>query len=263
MRELQKWLEAEIALFPAEVSLLMVDMNTDGDILNFNAEKAISSASTIKLPILITLFEKIENGEIDINQKIALPSTELLPDSEVFEKENICDAYTVFELAYWMITKSDNTATNLLIELVSMQSVNKTCKNLGASSTILQRKMLDFDALKAGQNNFTSACDQYILYTHIYKLAQQSELWQKAFSTLLAQRGKDTFMRYLTTTIPIAHKLGGLDYVSHDAGLFLHNEKPFYLGIFTWDGPSLDGDDAQRKFIGKLAKKIYNTYICD
>ena len=57
----------------------------------------------------------------------------------------------------------------------------------------------------------------------------------------------------------VPHKPGGLDHLSHDAGIFLMKERPFYLGIFTWDGPALDGQPQQNQFIGKLSRMVYDA----
>ena len=42
-----------------------------------------------------------------------------------------------------------------------------------------------------------------------------------------------------------AHKTGELDGVTHDAGVFFQGERGYYLGIFTWEGPSPDGDGTE------------------
>ena len=57
-----------------------------------------------------------------------------------------------------------------------------------------------------------------------------------------------------------AHKTGGLDGVAHDCGLFLSLKRPLFVGVFTWNGPSPDGDPGQRKFIGRLGKAIFDYY---
>ena len=259
--QLDAFLAQEIAAFPAQVSLLMVDLERDTPLHAFRPEEVVSSASTIKLPILLTLFEGIEAGRWTLRQPISLDPEEILPDTAVFEPENRRPDYPLLELAYWMITDSDNTATNRLIRLVGMDAVNDLCRRWGAPDTSLQRAMLDWNAIQAGRNNWTSAWDQYRLYAQLYRRAkrEQPAPWTFALDTLLRQRCQDAFLRYLNGPITVAHKTGELDHVSHDAGLFLDG-RPYYLGIFTWDGPALDGEPQQKRFIGRLSKAIYETY---
>ncbi len=62
-----------------------------------------------------------------------------------------------------MISVSDNTAANLLIDRLGMDAVNGGFRELGLSGTVLGRKMLDFEAKKAGKDNFTTAGDMAVV----------------------------------------------------------------------------------------------------
>jgi len=42
-------------------------------------------------------------------------------------------------------------------------------------------------------------------------------------------------------------------------GIFLTDDRPYYLGIFTWDGPALDGQPQQNRLIGQLSRMIYDA----
>ena len=121
--------------------------------------------------------------------------------------------------------------------------------------------MLDWDAVAAGKNNYTSAADQERIYWALYRgTILTHDLQEKALDMLRRQRCNDSFLRYIPQPVVVAHKTGGLDHVNHDAGIFELFSHPFYLGIFTWDGPALDGQPDQKRFIGKLAKQIYEIY---
>lgn len=258
---LHQWLAAEIAAFPGQVSLLMVDLKSGETRHAFQPDAVVTSASTIKLPILLTVMEGVQRGAYALRQPVAVPDSAILPDTTVFEPENRRETYPLLELLYWMITLSDNTATNVLIDLVGMEAVNGLCHRWGAAHTKLQRKMLDFAAQTAGRDNVTTAHDQYVLYAGLYERAHSQEgPWTVALDTLLRQRCQDAFLRYLNGPVTVAHKTGGLDHVHHDAGLFLSAQAPYYLGCFTWDGPSLDGQPEQARFLGKIARRIYDFY---
>jgi len=71
----------------------------------------------------------------------------------------------------------------------------------------------------------------------------------------------DAALRYLPYPVDFAHKTGELDGVTHDAGVFFQGSGGYYLGIFTWEGPSPDGDPEQKRYIGRLARAIYETYL--
>ncbi len=254
--ELIDWLEKEIAAFPCKTSLLMMDLQRDTELLNHNGDAVVTSASTIKVPILMTALDMASRNELSMDQMV--PIGTVLDDTEVFEPENLQESYTLLELLEWMIVESDNTATNAIIDLIGMDAVNAFCDRVGVTDTRLQRKMLDFESQKAGRDNVTSARDQFKLYSLFSWCAKRDALWQTGMELLYRQRSQEVFLRYLCGPLSVAHKTGGLDGVTHDAGLFMNCENPFYLGIFTWDGPSLDGHPEQKRFIGKLTKQIYN-----
>lgn len=58
-----------------------------------------------------------------------------------------------------MIIQSDNSATNILIDKLGMASVNRMIKKLDCPDMVLQRKMMDFEAVKQGRQNYTSVTD--------------------------------------------------------------------------------------------------------
>ena len=254
-QELIDWLEAEIAAFPCKTSLLMMDLTRGVELLNHDGDAQVSSAYTIKVPILMTALDQCARNNLSMDQMVPIPTP--FEDTTVFEPENLQSEYTLMELLEWMIINSDNTATNAVIDLLGMDTVNEFVTRIGAEKTVLQRKMLDFEAKAAGRDNLTSARDQFKFYSLFAWCAKRDALWQEGMEMLYRQRDDSSFRRYLCGPLSLAHKTGGLDHVTHDAGLFMNNENPFYRGIFTCDGPSMDGQPEQHRYIGKLAKKIY------
>lgn len=168
----------------------------------------------------------------------------------------------LWELLYWMIAESDSTATNLVIDLLGFQRINDYAQSiLGLKQTHCARKMLDPEAIAAGKENYTSAADQERLYWALYRGTILSHGTQEtALDMLRRQRHMDAFLRYIPQSATVARKDGVLDHISHDSGIFELVTHSFYLGIFTWDGPSLSGQPEQQQFIGKLTRQIYELY---
>lgn len=258
--ELDRSLKSELAAFPGSTSLLVADLATGQVRHRWQPEVQVVAASTIKVPILLAALERVRQGWLCLEQTIPLPPQAVLPDTTVFDRGE--EHYSLWELLYWMIAVSDNTATNVVLDLVGLEWVNVYATTaLGLTSTLCQRKMLDWDAIAAGRNNYTSAADQFALYR---KLCAGDiltpPLVETALDLLLRQRSMDAILRYLPQRVDLAHKTGELDHISHDAGVFLRESGSYFLGLFTWDGPSPDGDPAQKRYIGRLARAIYETY---
>lgn len=256
--DLKARVQGEIAAFPCQTSLLLTDLGRGETLLDLNGAVRCVAASTIKVPILLCALEEVRLGKQTLEDLIAVPADQTLPDTEVFERG--VEAYTLWELLYWMIVESDNTATNVVLNALGFDAVNAYAHGvLGLSDTVCQRKMLDFGAVQAGRNNFTSATDQGRMYGLLHRGdILTPALRETALDMLRRQRSMDLFLRYIPHPVTVAHKTGGLDFLNHDAGIFYLPTGDFYLGIFTWDGPSAEGDSRQKQFIGRLAKMIYD-----
>lgn len=258
---LQNYAENEIRDTEANVSLLVYDFMKQEPLLSFQPERRLVSASTIKTQIMLAVFDRVQKGALSLTQRIPVPCREILEDTEVFNcGQKDCP---LEELVTWMIINSDNTATNLLIELLGMEAINASIRALGLRETVLERKMLDWDAIKAGRNNYTSARDQLLTFNRLYKNAILTpELCGLAADILRRQRDCSLALRYLCPPgVTFAHKTGGLDHLNHDCGVFRIPGHTYYFGCFVTDAV----DDTEKnpvagRLIGRLSKAVYEYY---
>lgn len=259
---MSNWLNQTMDAFPAKSALYWVDLTTGKPLAAIRENTKVVSASTIKLPVLCCALQGVLDGEYDLQQFVPISASDFCDDTHVFEPEYRQDGATLWEMLYWMIVSSDNTATNAVLSLLTFDRINAYCASLGLQQTSAHRKMLDFEAVKAGRNNYTSPADQYRVYKLLYDGAILTpELREVAFDFLSRVRHLDGLQRYLPQKVTVLHKPGGLDHLNHDAGIFLVEGKPYYLGVFTWDGPALDGDPDQVRLIGKLSRAIYDYTV--
>lgn len=258
LTDLQDYAENEIKDAEANVSLLVYDFTNEKTLLSFGAERKAVSASTIKTLILLTALDLVQKGKLTLEQRIPVPCQEVLEDTEVFNcGQKDCP---LEELLTWMIINSDNTATNILIGLLGMDVVNAYCASLGLKSTVLERKMLDWDAIKAGRNNYTSAADQLTVFSMLYhKSILTPELCALALDILKRQRDYSMALRYLCSPdITFAHKTGGLDHLNHDTGIFYLSERDYYFGCFVTDAVSdTEENPVAKRLIARLSKAVY------
>ena len=255
--ELHDYIENEINYADANVSLLVYDFSKDKTLLSFGAERKVVSASTIKTPIMLAALDLVQKGKFLLEQRIAVPSKEILKDTTVFDRGQ--KDTTLEELLTWMMINSDNTATNVLIELLGMEAINSYCVALGLKNTVLMRKMLDWGAIEAGRNNYTSAADQLIIFSKLYHATVLTpELCGLALSILKRQRDFSSALRYLCSAdITFAHKTGGLDYLNHDTGIFYLPGHNYYFGCFVTDAMSeTDENPVAKRLIGRLSKAV-------
>ncbi len=222
---------------------------------NEEAQAQVPSASMIKVLLMADIFAKIEAGELALDQLIAVSDEAKIPGGII--NELTIDEYTIQDLLVLMITLSDNTATNVLIDLTTFDSVNALAQKLDLPKTKLQRKMLDFEAAKAGRQNYTSALDMNRLFL---MLARGEVISPDADAAMVAilRRNQDnhSLKRYIHEDTIIAHKSGWLDNLEHETGIFEFPVATCVLTIFTWDYPS---NGEARDFIGNFTKDWYDS----
>lgn len=256
---LNVWLNETLNAFPAKSALYWVDLTSNTPLAAIRETERVVSASTIKVPVLCCALQGVLDGDYTLDQFVPIGDGNLCEDTEVFEPGYRQDGASLWEMLYWMIVESDNTATNAVLSLLTFERINAYCASLGLTQTSVQRKMLDFAAVEAGRNNYTSLSDQFILYQHLYDgTILNAELRAVAMDFLARVRHMDALQRYIPDNVTVLHKPGGLDHLSHDAGIFLVEGKPYFLGIFTWDGPAMDGEPQQNRLIGQLSRAVYD-----
>ncbi|HEU5430777.1 MAG TPA: serine hydrolase, partial [Thermomicrobiales bacterium] len=114
-----------------------------GETIAVNADATIATASTIKAPILIELFRQVEAARVSLDDRYQATEAVRAPGSGILRDLSLDVELSVRDFATLMIVVSDNTATNLLIDLVGLDSVNRTLADLGFERTRLLRR-LDF-----------------------------------------------------------------------------------------------------------------------
>ena len=153
--QLKEKLEELPALYPGmKFKAFYVDVDT-GDYVDVGGQEALPAASTIKLPILLAFFEEIDKGNIDPNQTVAMQKSQVADGSGEMELSPPGTQFTALEVATQMIVNSDNTATNMMIDLLGGAEVlNQRFTSYGLEETQLSNQLPDIEGL-----NKTSARD--------------------------------------------------------------------------------------------------------
>ena len=180
------------------------------------------SASLIKTPIMLCALEEVEKGLLTLDTRIAVQPCHCVGD-EAPVIQNGRDVPLAVLLEY-MITDSNNSATNVLIDLLGMDKINAFSQRIGLRDTLLRRHMLDFESARQGRENLTSASDMLYLYTLLFKQEVLTPfMCETALPILLRQHDKELLM-FSNPALKAAHKTGGLSDIAHDAGI-LYGEK--------------------------------------
>ena len=225
-------IEQVSAPYGETVSVTYLPVGSPAGIVSVNGATQHASASMIKLVVLAALLDKAAAGQIDLAAQVEVTSSDIVSGTGTVQDDGP-GTYELQELARRMIADSDNTATNVIVDLIGMDAVNEEASKLGLTGTVMARKMMDMVAADQGVRNRMTSDDAATILNLIAsgKLVneQMSEL---AMSFLLQQ----TINAGLTDAIPagvqVAHKTGELIQAEHDGGIVLAAH-PYVLVVMT------------------------------
>ena len=118
----------EIDSFQGDISVVIKDLKNDQWLFKYNENEIYSSASIIKVPIMVEAFYQVEKGQLKLDQKIKVRPEDRIKYSIVSDLS--LDEYPLIDLISLMIIVSDNTATNILIDMLGIDKINERLKEL-------------------------------------------------------------------------------------------------------------------------------------
>lgn len=111
--DLTRLLEADLARYPATAGVYVKNLRT-GEEAMVNADQSFSSASVIKIPIMIRAFQLADQHTLMLDERVEITRAELRDGTGVFQFLDMGLKPTVKDLITQMIITSDNTATDLM-----------------------------------------------------------------------------------------------------------------------------------------------------
>lgn len=227
-----------------------------------NEQEAFPSASLIKIPIMIEALRQAQEGKSDLDAKAGISSKERVGGMGVLAHLSPSIQISLGDLVSLMISISDNTATNLVINEVTMEAVNQLAAGLGCQQTVLARKMMDTEAVKQGRDNYTSARDIGLFLKEIVTGNTLDSVRKEAAFQMMRQQQFHTklpahFINQMPPDCLFAHKTGELTGIEHDAGILKMKDEYVYMAVLT---SGLSDSAAGREFIAQVGKAVFDTF---
>lgn len=255
IEELEDQLVKELASGKGQASLFL---EIEDRIIEFNSTEVFRSASLIKLPILFEALRQLEEGILQPDRLLSVRQEDKVGDTGVLQAMNT-QQITIHDLLTLMIIVSDNSATNLVIDLIGMAPINSTISKIGMKNTILKRRMLDFKAAQAGNDNFTTSADIVLCLKEAIEGQWLKEQSRDRFTALLLhQQFKEKLPAYMDQSLmEIGNKTGELAGIEHDCAFITYGDKRAYAAVLI-DG--LEDNETGKSIIRQVGKQI-NSYI--
>jgi len=255
-RKIENFLESQSGRW----GIVIINQSTHAR-LEINPDMVFPAASMIKVPIMYEIMRQAAAGIIHLDDSIVVTHGDHVGGAGILSELRPDITMTIKELVMLMIILSDNTATNMLIDLIGMDAINHTMTNLGLKSTVLRRQMMDFAAARAGKENDTCAADLARLFGVIVgSLDLPHEYCSQMVDILKRQQVRDKLPFYLPEEIVLAHKTGTLPGVEHDGGILFLPVSSYIICILTAD---LEVNYQGLQLVASIGKIIYDHFVSD
>lgn len=227
----------------------------DGEQFSHRGDERFISASTIKIPIMIEIFRQVDRGNLALDDRFTLTKEDICPGSGVMLQLHPGIEFTLRDIVYLMMSISDNTATNMLIDLAGMEHVNEAIASLGMSNSALGRKMRGVPAKDGAPENWATANDfRTCINAILTGTAASRESCDGMIEMLTLQQNTRRIGRYFPEgTLPWGSKTGTVGTVSHDAGFVRGTRGDMVVTAFTNGFPVLHDAEPVMGEIARLA----------
>jgi beta-lactamase class A len=255
--QLEKEIQRSLRDFQGELGFVIKDLRT-GRAMVRNQDRRFPSASMVKIPIMAACLKAVEEGRVSLEEVLTLKRTDKVRGSGVLRAAPAGTPVTIEKLLELMITDSDNTAANMLIDLLGFDYIGTTFREFGLDRTNLSRKMMDFRSRARGIENYTTPREMADILEKIYRRTCVSpQASEKCLAVLKEQKVNDRIPRYLPRKIPIAHKTGLEHKVCHDAGVIFTEKGDVLICVLT-EGNT--GAYIAKRMIARIASRVYKLY---
>lgn len=217
--------------------IFLVDLDS-GSYLNFNGDATFASASTIKVPILVAFFQAVDEGKVRLDQMLTLRAEDIVGGSGEMQDDTPGKKYSALEVARKMIVVSDNTATNMMINLLGGAEVlNQHFATWGLRATVLNNKLPDLEG-----SNTTSPKDLINIIAQIDRGNLVSVKSRDRIFQIMRQTKNDSLLpKGLGEEAIIAHKTGNINTLLADAGMVdLPNGKRYLVAVMVKHPPETE-----------------------
>ncbi|MGM9923213.1 MAG: serine hydrolase [Bacillus sp. (in: firmicutes)] len=227
----------------------------------YKEETVHSAASTIKVPLLIEAFRRHEAGLLELEKMIAIGEQDIVGGAGVLQALSLRSA-TVKDLLTLMVIVSDNTATNLVIDLIGLEEIKTGYNTLGLYATSIHRRMMDFASLQRGYDNVISAKD---LHRSLRLINESGLLSEASREAMLEMLGKQQFRDKLPyemneESLWIGNKTGELPGIEHDCGIITYEGNTVYAALLCSELDNQQDGQQLIRYVGRLISEYMVSF---
>ena len=252
---LDQRVRAEVSQFKGKVSLYAKNLDT-GAVYELAGDERVSTASTIKIAIMVEAFARVTEGKAKWTDDLVLTKEKKVGGSGILEEFGDGLHLTFRDAVNLMMIMSDNTATNLVIDVLTADAVNARMESLGLKETRLMRRVFgggeSLEGKKEASKRFglgrTTPHEMVALLEKLERGEVVSAAASKEMLELMKREQGTNGLWREDWRVPKATKSGALDALRSNIGIIYHPRGRIAIAItcsempepnWTVDNPAL------------------------
>jgi beta-lactamase class A len=246
------------ASYRGRVAIVLKDLQT-GNVWTYHQDDLFPSASLIKVPVMLCVFNSINDGKISLNEKIALRRKHRVGGSGSLKWSPDGTKLSLRELLYRMINESDNTATAMILDRIGIDYVQAQLPKFGLFYTEVNPEGLSIKGGRVPRENYTTAREMAMMMERIYRGEMVSRASSELMMDILKHRRatRSRLAKGLPRGWELAHKTGLLRQACHDVAIVLTPYGDYALTVLTGHNRSYG---TAKDFISRLGKVTFKYY---
>lgn len=256
-QHVDKQMKERIEKSSALTGFFAIDL-TSGETFGFNEQMVFPQASAIKIPILMEVYKQAHEGKFALTDLKTIETAGFVGGSGIIQAMADPVSLSIRNLCVLMMTLSDNTATNVLIDLVGMKSINATQAALGYKNTKVQRRMLDAAASGRGDENISTPYEAAKILQILYRGEFVNKVVSEEIISILKKglRSGSRIAAPIPEKVQIAYKPGGIRGVSTEWALVYLTERPYAVAFMETYKLAGESDDVMES----VSKILYHYF---
>lgn len=269
--ELRQELERIAAAHAGVAGVSMRNLET-GASVSIRGHETFPSASLIKVGVLVTLLDEVEQGRIRLDERSTMIERDRVGGSGILKHMASGTTLTLEDLAWLMITLSDNTATNLILDKLDVRTTWTKLESLGLphskihSKTFRRETSIAVDSSVLYGLGVTTPDETVQLFALLHDgQAVSARMDSLAMRMLLANQDGALLTRWLPGGTRTAHKSGSVDRARNDCGIMYTPAAPIALCVMTRENEetSYGVDNPAHLLAARVARAVFRHYNRD
>ena len=244
--ELSNKIYDAINSYGASSSFYVVSLK-DGMSFGYNVDKQYETASCIKAPYALYIYQEIAKGNINGEQKLTYESRFYNKGTGVIKNSPFGTQYTIKELVYYSLYESDNVAHTMLHRTFGVKGYNQMLTNLRTNAQKLT---------VSNPWGFTTVRSSAIIWQEIYNFAIRDDEGIEFLNIL--SNGKYNYYKQVMPSLPSASKSGFANRDVIETGI-VFDDYPYILIAVANKGGNLGAYTQVLKLIS-LINEVMNEY---